>query len=481
MKGFFRGLLYALMALALAGGWAFFYWQAGAVDLAAGNAARSALNELRAIDARWNDQLIGARLSGSAGQPFTPARHGLAYSRLEAQALRLPHPEMGRALLGLRQAFAEKSAILERIAKGEQIIDEGWLAPTGPRLDAFSRVLDRAFDDALAHADLYRAWLLYYSAFLLVILLYAASELHGANARLEARVAERTRELSEALAKLKESEAMLVQSEKMSSLGQMVAGLAHEVNTPLAYAKASLEAVGAGVADMRAIAEEAGVLLELLAAERPDEARLARQFEAVGALLAAQREHKALDALGALVADGLHGIGRISELVASLKDFSRLDRSAVSNYDLHEGIESTLRIAAHQLGRRELRKAYGILPPVPCSPSQINQVLLNLVVNAAQATPEAGGVITLRTAVRGAYAAIEVADNGHGIPAEVLPKIFDPFFTTKEAGKGTGLGLAISFRIVEAHGGTLKVESKPGQGTCFTVLLPLGQPAALAA
>jgi len=475
---FLRWSMYGFMALVLAGGWAFLYWQSSAVDLAAGDAARSALNGLRAIDARWNDQLVAARLASRSGPEPQPARHGRAYAALEIEALRLPHPQMGIALSAVKSAFDEKAKLMQRIAAGEALFDQAWLSPAGPRLDVLSRVLDRAFEDALTQAELYRVWLLYYSAFLLAILAYLVSQLYQANVGLERRVAERTRELSQALDKLKESEAMLVQSEKMSSLGQMVAGLAHEVNTPLAYVKASLESVRARVGDAGRIAQETDRLLELLSAGQTDEAALAAQFKAVQELV----RDKRFDALEAQVKDGLYGIGQISELVANLKDFSRLDRSKVAEYDLHGGIESTLRIARHQLGGRSVRKVFGDIPPVACSPSQVNQVLLNLIVNAAQATREQGGAIVVRTGMRDAQrVAIEVSDNGHGIPEDVLPRIFDPFFTTKDAGKGTGLGLAICYKIVESHGGKLEVQSKPGVGTRFTVVLPVSAAPALAA
>jgi signal transduction histidine kinase len=251
-----------------------------------------------------------------------------------------------------------------------------------------------------------------------------------------------------------------------------VAGVAHEVNTPLAYVKASLESVRARVGDAGRMAQETERLLALLSAEQADEAALAEQFATLRALAQDQR----FAALESQLKDGLHGIGRIAELVANLKDFSRLDRSKVAQVDLHEGIESTLRIAQHQIGKRAVNKTFGAIPPVSCSPSQINQVLLNLLLNAAQATPEAGGQIGVRTGMRDAgHVAIDVADNGHGIPEDVLPRIFDPFFTTKEVGKGTGLGLAISFKIVEDHGGKLEVQSKPGN-TRFTVVLPVSAP-----
>jgi signal transduction histidine kinase len=138
-----------------------------------------------------------------------------------------------------------------------------------------------------------------------------------------------------------------------------------------------------------------------------------------------------------------------------------------------------LLIARHELKHHAVKKNYGDIPPITCSPSQINQVFLNLINNAAQATGAGQGVIQLSTRREGAgHVAVEVADNGKGIPPEVLPRIFDPFFTTKEVGKGTGLGLSIVYKIVERHGGSISVDSTVGVGTRFTVVLPLQPPAA---
>jgi signal transduction histidine kinase len=225
------------------------------------------------------------------------------------------------------------------------------------------------------------------------------------------------------------------------------------------------------------LAAETERLLALLSAEGADEAALAAQFAQVRALVEELRSRAALEELERLVKDGLFGIGQISEIIANLKDFSRLDRSKVADYDLHQGIESTIRIGHAQLQNRILRKEFGKIPRITCSPSQINQVILNLLANAAQATKDGEGTITVRTSMRdAAHVAIEVADNGHGIPADVLPKIFDPFFTTKTVGKGTGLGLAICYKIVENHGGKFEVQSKPGLGTRFIVVLPVQPP-----
>ena len=271
---------------------------------------------------------------------------------------------------------------------------------------------------------------------------------------------------------------MLIQSEKMASLGQMVAGIAHEVNTPLAYAKASLDAVRRNLPQAGRLAAETERLLTLLATEGTSEGALAAQFalvrELVAALAGPDASRSTLGELDKLVKDGLFGIGQISEIVTNLKDFSRLDRSKVADYDLHEGLESAIRIGHAQLQHRTLRKELGNIPRVTCSPSQINQVFLNLLVNAAQATKAGEGIISVRTGLRDPeHVAVEVADNGHGIPADVLPKVFDPFFTTKPVGKGTGLGLSICYKIVEGHGGKLEVHSKPGLGTRFIVVLPV--------
>jgi signal transduction histidine kinase len=185
--------------------------------------------------------------------------------------------------------------------------------------------------------------------------------------------------------------------------------------------------------------------------------------------------------IGSLTKDGLHGIDQIGELVANLKNFSRLDRSRVASFNVNEGVIATLLIAKPQLRGVAIEKRFGEIPSITCSPSQVNQVLMNLVTNAAQALDKPDKAIVITTRREGADAiAIEVADNGKGIAPEALPKIFDPFFTTKEVGKGTGLGLSIAYKIVSAHGGHIDVKSQPGKGTVFTVTLPVNPPAELA-
>jgi signal transduction histidine kinase len=360
----------------------------------------------------------------------------------------------------------------------------------GPRLDTLTSAFHRELEASVQEKELFRTALITYAGVLLILLSHigarlrqsyleiaqANAALKEANEGLERRVQERTRELSEALKSLEESQAMLVQSEKMSSLGQMVAGIAHEINTPLAYVKNSLESVEGQLTEMTAAVNETEKLLRMLR-EGADEQTFGKQFAIVAGAVAKLRADGAGDDLPKLVHDGQYGIGQIAEIVGNLRNFSRLDRKKVDRFDVAEGLDSTLSIAKHMLKSIQVKKHYGAIPAITCSPSQLNQVFLNLVTNAAQATEGRDGEITLTTrAPDPEHVEIEVADNGKGIAPDVLPKIFDPFFTTKDIGKGTGLGLAIAYQIVEAHGGRISVDSKPGAGTRFTVRLPVHPP-----
>jgi signal transduction histidine kinase len=362
------------------------------------------------------------------------------------------------------------------------------LLPTAPRVISMGDAYDRAFQAMSDEKERYRVYLVFYSAALLVFLGYvlwqlgksnvklntANDALRSANETLEHRVEERTKELSEALKHLKESELLLVQSEKMSSLGQMVAGIAHEINTPLAYVKSSLATLGERLPVAEGVVSEAIKLIGMLErGDTPDE-QLSEQFARVSTLAARFQAESEAGQMHALGGDALHGIEQISEIILNLKNFSRLDRSKVSRFNLNEGLESTLVIARNMVKHKTVKRSLGEIPLIECSPSQLNQVFLNLITNAAQATrDDASGEITVSTSVTpNGYVRVDIGDNGHGIPENIMSKIFDPFFTTKDVGQGTGLGLSIAYKIVQEHGGRIEVKSRVGQGTTFTVLLP---------
>lgn len=388
------------------------------------------------------------------------------------------------------EAIAQRARELAEVKMLEEraFRDSVFATAVGQRIDTISSAIDREFQRVVDDGERYRMYLLYYSALLLALATLLGvrlissynvirrmnNKLRDANESLEERVAERTHELESALDQLKQSEALLIQSEKMSSLGQMVAGVAHEVNTPLAYVKSSLESVDRQLPHLTELNGQAERLLEMLRAEKVNEADLTSQFGTVSSLLDQMRANQVLPDMKALVRDGLYGIAQISELVNNLRNFARLDRSKLAEFNLNEGIASALMIAKNAVKHKTIKRELGAIPNVICSPSQINQVLLNLITNAAQATrDDASGVIIIRSSVRGEnQVVLEVEDNGHGIPEDVLPKIFDPFFTTRDVGQGTGLGLSIVYKIVEQHGGRVSVISKVGVGTRFTVQLP---------
>ncbi len=298
---------------------------------------------------------------------------------------------------------------------------------------------------------------------------------------MEQRVAASTASLAEAYQQLKASQAQLVQSEKMASLGQMVAGVAHEINTPLGYVRNNVEMTQAVFEQLRSVLTDHEHLLNMMAAEMPDEEAIHAQLLKASSAAADLREGNTLDDTEALLKDTLYGTDQIKELVVNLRNFSRLDQARVAAVNLNESLEQTLVIARNVLkGRVEIIRRLEEIPPVSCSPSQINQVFLNLISNAAQAIEHDAGRLLLKSEADGQHVHISIQDNGKGIAQEHLEKIFDPFFTTKPVGQGTGLGLSISYQIVQAHGGNIRVASIPGKGSRFVVSLPIAaaQPSA---
>jgi len=307
--------------------------------------------------------------------------------------------------------------------------------------------------------------------------------------RLEALVQERTRSLNEAneqqretnLAlelrndelvalndRLEHAQNQLVQSEKLASIGQLAAGVAHEINNPIGYVSSNLYTLQQYSAQLLAALEELSAIDQSPAtAQELEEIR--RRFD-VDVLTSD---------LPQLLAESREGLGRVAKIVRDLKDFSRIDQG--ENWvraDLHRGLESTLNIVANELKfKAQIVKQYGELPLIECLPAELNQVFMNVLMNAGQAIRERGRIV-VSTGQSGDQVWVSVEDDGQGIPPEILPRIFDPFFTTKPVGSGTGLGLSISYGIVLKHHGSIQVDSTPGQGTTMRITLPIQQPKA---
>lgn len=381
----------------------------------------------------------------------------------------------------LQEGLGRVDATVQQILGAKPVEDELFqkitISSAGPRIDSLTDAFSAETANNQLESERYRIYLIAYAGALLILTGWLLSRLAVSYRLLESRVEERTRELSDALHQLKESESQLIQTEKMSSLGQMVAGIAHEINTPLAYVKNSLGSVVGKLPEVKTLIVETNKLLRLMEEGNPDPDRLQAKFLSVNEQIHHFAEQQALAELGQLANDGLYGINQISEIVLNLKNFSRLDRSKVSSFNLNEGLESALLLAKHELKHLKINKQFGEIPAITCSPSQLNQVFLNLINNAAQAIETGTGELTLTTRVEDAqHVAVDIADNGKGIPPEIMSKIFDPFFTTKAVGKGTGLGLSISYKIIEQHGGKISVDSTVGKGTRFTIVLPLTPP-----
>ena len=286
-----------------------------------------------------------------------------------------------------------------------------------------------------------------------------------ANMQLHIDQKRRFEELRQMNQKLEEAHNQLLQSEKMASIGQLAAGVAHEINNPIGYVYSNLGTLEKYVQDTFS-------MIDLY-----EQAEGAISDDTVRARLKAAREKLDIgflkEDLGALMSESKDGITRVKKIVQNLKDFSHVDSSDEWHFaDLYKGLDSTLNIVHNEIKyKANVVREYGDLPEVECLPSQLNQVFMNLLVNAAHAIEERG-TITVRTGRQGDEVWVEVADTGKGIAPEHLKKIFDPFFTTKPVGKGTGLGLSLSYGIVQKHHGRIEVQSEVGKGTTFRVWLP---------
>ena len=286
------------------------------------------------------------------------------------------------------------------------------------------------------------------------------------NTRLHLQQTARIRDLSELNLKLKETQGQLLQSEKLASIGQLAAGVAHEINNPIGFVYSNLGTLQRYLTD----------LLGLIAAYESAESNIAdavviEQLQAMKkkADLVFLRED-----ITALMSESRDGITRVKDIVQNLKDFSHADAGDEWHWaTLQQGLDSTLNIVWNELKYKcEVVKEYAVIPDIECLPSQLNQVFMNMLVNAGHAIEERG-TITIRTGTEQDQVWVEIEDTGKGIEPQNLKRIFDPFFTTKPVGTGTGLGLSLTYNIVQKHNGRLEVDSVVGQGTRFRIWLPI--------
>lgn len=283
-----------------------------------------------------------------------------------------------------------------------------------------------------------------------------------ASRRYKEELEQHIRELAGRKAELERLQAQIVHSEKMASLGQLAAGIAHELNNPAGFINGNMDLLAECIASLNR------VWSLYQTAPLPDD--VAAQIAAIKHEIGYE---DALEDMRSIIADCREGAGRIRDVVLNLRVFSRLDEAEFKRADIHEGIESTIRLLSrfYSSGQITLRRDYGELPLVNCYAGQLNQVWMNLLINAAQAI-EGPGEVQVTTRFDGKMVRVTVSDTGSGIAPELLNKIFDPFFTTKPVGEGTGLGLSITYGIIERHGGSIVVESRQGAGATFIITFP---------
>jgi two-component system NtrC family sensor kinase len=343
----------------------------------------------------------------------------------------------------------------------------GSIEATPPGLDELLAVVSQAYEDADAERTMIER-----------ALELMSRELNERNEQLRADLVERQRARDELQQRSDEQQALirrledahnqLLQAEKMASIGQLAAGVAHEINNPIGY-------VGSNLGSLR---EYVNALLAIVAEFESRTSRLPpADAAAVRQTMNAHEYEYLREDIVSLLDESSAGVNRVKQIVQDLKDFSHAGEQAWVWTDLHKGLDSTLNIVHNEIKYvADVTRRYEDIPQVECLASQLNQVFMNLLVNAAHALTGAakrGSIVVTTGCLRADEVFVEVADDGCGIAQEHLSRIFDPFFTTKPVGKGTGLGLSLSYGIVRRHGGRIEVKSEPGAGTAFRVCLPI--------
>jgi len=299
----------------------------------------------------------------------------------------------------------------------------------------------------------------------------AEEQLKNYSQNLENMVEERTVELKKALADLQNTQSQLLQSEKLASIGQLAAGVAHEINNPVGFVKSNLGTMNEYRQDLTKLLDQYRMLEATLDKEVRENGCIRKALENIQSVKDEIDLGFIMDDYSNVINESFEGMARVSKIVSDLKDFAHVDKAELEHADLNKGIESTLNIVWNELKyKARVIKDLGKIPLVKCYPQRINQVFMNILINAAQAI-EDKGQIRISTRADNGHVDIRISDTGKGIPPEVLPKIFDPFFTTKEVGKGTGLGLSMAHNIIQKHKGTIDVESEVGKGTTVIIRL----------
>jgi len=340
-----------------------------------------------------------------------------------------------------------------------------------PRLNEASYRLAVAYDE---RSNKLRAQMLYSLA--IVVLLTLLSAIIGVwvvrrytneQQVVEARLRKEKEEQEQLVQQLQDAQAQLLQSEKLAAIGQLAAGVAHEINNPVGYINSNIGSLKQALDDLFKLIECYEQVEDKLSDEQTRQRIQAIKQEIDLSFLKAD--------LKDLIDESQEGVTRVKQIVQDLKEFAHMEDDEWQWADLHHGLNSTLNIVNNEVKyRAEVIKDYGDIPEVECIISQLNQVFMNLLVNAAHAI-EQRGVITIRTGTEGDHVWVSVEDTGKGMDAATQQKIFDPFFTTKGVGKGTGLGLSLSYTIIQKHNGSISVESEPGKGTTFRIRLPIAQ------
>lgn len=288
---------------------------------------------------------------------------------------------------------------------------------------------------------------------------------------LRAKLVVKNKKLDEALQHLQETQAQALQAEKMASIGQLAAGVAHEINNPIGFIGSNLEALTDYFRDYELLLDR----YRALGQQASDSKEVFQEgLQGVRDLEASLEIDYLKEDIPELLKDCIEGTRRVGRIVADLKNFAHPGNDRQMLIDINQGLESTLNVVANELKyKATVKREFQQIPPVEGFPQKLNQVFMNILVNAAQAIAEKGEIF-IRSWAEDGQVHVAISDTGCGIPPEHLSRIFDPFFTTKEVGKGTGLGMNIAYNIVKEHGGRIRVESEPGKGTVFTVSLPAG-------